>query len=232
MFKATKVDIKLIEPEVTYKAGVDVMMMRAPRYWSRLGSLKNRTAEQTEEIEIKEVVKYLIGDPKDTTIVAFTDGSCQGNPGPCGSGAVLYPGDYEGISLKRPVAQRGSILLTELVAILMVLEHCIVALKDGFTDIKILSDSQIAVGIMTLNWKSSNYIDTISDIKKNIGTLMRYGMRTTLSWIPGHANIAENEIADQLAKEAAKESMSLNEQYNVITMSDVKQAVKTSTKIK
>jgi hypothetical protein len=47
-----------------------------------------------------------------------------------------------------------------------------------------------------------------------------------------HANIAGNEIADQLAKETAKESMSLNEQYNVITMSDVKQAVKTSTKIK
>jgi ribonuclease HI len=80
------------------------------------------------------VVKDLIGDPTDTTIVAFTDG-------PCGSGAVLYPGDNEGISLKRPVAQRGSILLAELVAILMVLEHCIAALKDGFTDIKILSDS-------------------------------------------------------------------------------------------
>jgi hypothetical protein len=45
-------------------------------------------------------------------------------------------------------------------------------------------------------------------------------------------SVAGNEIADQLAKEAAKESMSLNEQYNVITMSDVKQAVKTSTKIK
>jgi ribonuclease HI len=49
----------------------------------------------------------------------------------------------------------------------MVLEHCIAALKDGFTDIKILSDSQTAVGIMTLNWKSPNYIDTISDIKEN-----------------------------------------------------------------
>jgi hypothetical protein len=114
----------------------------------------------------------------------------------------------------------------------MVLEHCIAALMDGFTDIKILSDSQTAVGMVTLNWKSSNYIDTISDIKENIGTLMRYGMRTTLSWIPGHANIAGTEIADKLAKEAAKESMSLNEQYNVITMSDVKQAVKTSTKMK
>ena len=57
---------------------------------------------------------------------------------------------------------------------------------------------------------------------EHLGTLMRYGMRTTLSWIPDHANIAGNEIADQLAKEAAKESMSLNEQYNIITMSDVK----------
>jgi hypothetical protein len=78
MFKATKVDIKLIEPEVTYKAGVGVMMRRAPSYWSRLGSSKNRTAEQTEES--KEVVKDLIGDPTDNTIVAFTDDSCQGNP--------------------------------------------------------------------------------------------------------------------------------------------------------
>ena len=55
------------------------------------------TAEQTEEC--KEVVKDLIGDPIDTTIVTFKDGSC-------GSGAVLYPSDNEGISLKRPVAQR------------------------------------------------------------------------------------------------------------------------------
>ena len=125
---------------------------------------------------------------------------------------------WKKISLKRPVAQRGSILLAELVAILMVLEHCIAALKDGLTDINILSDSQTAVGILTLNWKSSNYIDTISDIKENIGTLMRYGIRTTLSWIPGHANIAGNEIADQLAKEAAKESMSLNEQYKGTTI--------------
>ena len=50
----------------------------------------------------------------------------------------------------------------------MVLEHCIAALKDGFTDIKIVSDSQTAVGILIPNWKTSNYIDTISDIKKNI----------------------------------------------------------------
>ena len=104
MFKATKVDIKLVESEVTSKAGVDGMMIRTPSYWSRLGSSKTRTAEQTEES--KEVVNDLIGDPTDTTIVTFTDGSCQGSPRPCGSRAVLYPGDNEGISPKRPVAQR------------------------------------------------------------------------------------------------------------------------------
>ena len=96
-------------------------------------------------------MKDLIGNPTNTTIVAFTDGSCQGNPGPCGSGAVLYIGDKEGISLKRPVAHRGSILLAELVAILMVLEHCIATMKELCSEIKILSDSQTAVGILTLN---------------------------------------------------------------------------------
>jgi ribonuclease HI len=199
--------------------GIETKLLEASGYW------------QKKKLRMDSWM-HLIGDPTDTTAVAFTDGSCQDNPVPCGSGAMLFPGDNEEISLKRPVAQRVSILLAELVEILMALEHCIAALKDGFTDIKILSDSQTAAGILTLNWKSSNYIDTISDIKENIGTLMRYGMRTTLSWNPGHANIAGNEIADQLAKEAAKESMSLNEQYNVITMSDVKQAVKTSTKMK
>ncbi|VDI34987.1 Hypothetical predicted protein [Mytilus galloprovincialis] len=53
------------------------------------------------------------------------DGSCQGNPGTCGAGAVIYTENHQGTSLKRPVASRGSILLAELVAILMVLEHCI-----------------------------------------------------------------------------------------------------------
>ena len=55
--------------------------------------------------------------------MAFTDGSCLGNPGPCGSGACIFvPNQTEPVSLKRPVTNRGSILLGELVAILMVLD--------------------------------------------------------------------------------------------------------------
>jgi hypothetical protein len=44
--------------------------------------------------------------------------------------------------------------------------------------------------------------------------------------------MAPNVIVAVSGKFGAKESMSLNEQYNVITMSDVKQGVKTSTEIK
>ena len=55
--------------------------------------------------------------------MAFTDGSCLGNPGPCGSGACIFvPNQTEPVSLKRPVTNRGSILLGELVAFLMVLD--------------------------------------------------------------------------------------------------------------
>ena len=62
-----------------------------------------------------------ICEPND--IVVFTDGSCLGNPGPCGSGACIFvPSQTEPVRLKRPVTNRGSILLGELVAILMALE--------------------------------------------------------------------------------------------------------------
>ncbi|VDI48420.1 Hypothetical predicted protein [Mytilus galloprovincialis] len=69
---------------------------------------------------------------------------------------------------------------------------CSLTLREQFTEIKIPSNSQTAVGILTLNWKSSNYINTITDIKESIGTPLRDGIQTTLSWIQGHANIAGN----------------------------------------
>ena len=49
-------------------------------------------------------------------------------PGPCGAGAVLYiPGEAEDILIQKLVTVHGSILLAELVAILVVLEHLIIS---------------------------------------------------------------------------------------------------------
>ena len=54
--------------------------------------------------------------------MAFTDGLCLGNPGPCGAGACVFlPEQTDPILLKQSVSSRGSILLGELVAILHLL---------------------------------------------------------------------------------------------------------------
>ena len=55
-------------------------------------------------------------------MIAFTDGSCLGNPGPCGARACIYmPGYTDPILHKQPVTSYGSILLGELIAIKLVI---------------------------------------------------------------------------------------------------------------
>ena len=97
--------------------------------------------------------------PEDTTF-AFTDGSCQPNPGPCVAGAVLYPPHCDPVPLKKHVSKRGSILLWELVAVQIALEYFLQHLDTNSCKLlKIFSDSQSTVGILTLNWKESGYTD-------------------------------------------------------------------------
>jgi len=115
----------------------------------------------------------------------------------------------------------------------MVLEFCITnVLKSAFTNLKILSDSQSTVRIVSHYWKSSNYIDLIRDIKEHIASLLKNGIETTVAWTPGHADIAGNEQADKLAKEAAQEATTLNTSFNIITINDVKQAAQKNSKLK
>ena len=64
---------------------------------------------------------------------------------------IVLPDDSSGLELTRPVVARGSILLAELIAILMVLE---LAVSKKISDFS--SDSQSAVGILTLNWASTH----------------------------------------------------------------------------
>ena len=227
MYRETGVNIEFIEPEYTFTPGGKYLTMQKPSYWSRLGSSKSRTQEQ--QAQCIEVVEEMTKGANDNTIISFTDGSCLGNPGPCGAGAAIYPGSGSVIPLKRPVAKRGSILLGEMVAIMTTLEYCITNFTGQYSKIQILSDSQTAVGIISLNWASTNYMDLIRDIQEGIASLQRTGTETEVMWVPGHANIAGNDIADKLAKEAAEEAKHLDESANCVTKSDVIQAAKQST---
>ena len=145
----------IIEQEMDYEAGSLALTKRLPSYWSRLGSSKSRTQEQSE-LGKEMVMDMMMEAPEDTTF-AFTDGSCQPNPGPCG--AVLYPPHLDPVSLKNSVRKRGSILLGELVAVQIALEYFLQHLETiSCRFLKIFSDSQSTVGILTLNWKETGYI--------------------------------------------------------------------------
>ncbi|CAG2257967.1 unnamed protein product [Mytilus edulis] len=229
MEKQTKININLIEPEFTYRLGETQMTQSKPLYWSRLGNSKSRTNEQQELCQ--ETINQLMGDCTQEQAISFTDGSCLGNPGPCGAGAIIYAEHIKPAArLHRPVAQRGSILLAELIAILMVLEYCITEnIYNAIQRIKIFSDSQSAVGLLTLNWAPNSYISVIREIKENIEHLRQKGLNVIVAWTPGHANIVGNDEADILAKTAAEEAKELPPENNVITLQDVKQAAYKST---
>jgi hypothetical protein len=49
----------------------------------------------------------------------------------------------------------------------------------------------------------------------------------SFNWTPGHASIKGNEIADQLAKEAAREAEALEVSTQVFTKQDIRKAAVT-----
>ena len=229
-------DIKLhnLEKEFNYMESLQPSK-RMPEYWRNLGSSKNRTGEQKSNS--REIIGEMVRGCGEDTIIAFTDGSCLGNPGPCGSGACIYlSGVTDPTRLRRPVCKRGFILLGELVAIQMVVEY-ITNYRRGVNDhssskLHIFSDSQSAVGLLTLGWEATSHKGTVMEGKAGIQRLQEEGVSVQISWTPGHSEIHGNELADQLAKEAANEALEMAEDHSVVTLDDVKSAAKLSARMK
>ena len=153
-----------IEPEPDY---VDSLQptLKCPEYWNNLGSSKNRTKIQEEDS--RRLIEEQIDRSEVDTVFIFTDGSCRGNPGPCGAGACVYlPDQEECVELKKPVSRLASILLGELVAIEIALSFVQGEVKKKrMKGVKVFCDSQSAVGLLTLGWTPTSYQGTISQIK-------------------------------------------------------------------
>ena len=65
----------------------------------------------------------------------------------------------------------------------------------------LFSDSQSAVGILTLGWENMSHTSAIFEVKQVMEILKSQNVTVELNWTPDHA-----EIADKLAKEAAEEA--------------------------
>ncbi|MGB9097391.1 ribonuclease HI [Erwinia sp.] len=134
----------------------------------------------------------------------FTDGSCLGNPGPGGYGAILRYGKHE------KTFSEGYFLTTnnrmELMAAIVALE----ALTQK-CEVVLSTDSQyVRQGITTWihNWKKRGWKTTDKKPVKNVDLWKR--LDSALShheikweWVKGHAGHVENEQCDELARAAA-----------------------------
>ncbi|HCC5748002.1 TPA: ribonuclease HI [Morganella morganii] len=135
----------------------------------------------------------------------FTDGSCLGNPGPGGYGALLrYKGHEKALS-------EGFFLTTnnrmELLAAIVALE----ALKRP-CDIVLTTDSQyVRQGITQWihNWKRRGWRKADKSQVVNVDLWQRLDAAITRhqidwQWVKGHAGHPENERCDELARAAAE----------------------------
>ena len=148
MISNTGISLLSLEKEFTYTECLRPSKPK-PEYWQNLGSSKSRT--HTQEALSRKIIGAIIEECDEKTAIAFTDGSCLGNPGPCRAGAYLFlPGHTEPCTLKHPVSSCGSILLGELIAIKLAIKHIQTNtsgndLRKVIEKLHIFSDSQCAI---------------------------------------------------------------------------------------
>lgn len=135
-------------------------------------------------------------------VVIYTDGACAGNPGPGGWGAILIWNDHRReISGGEPGTTNNRM---ELMAAISALE----TLKDR-SEVELHTDSEyVQKGISTWihGWKRKNWRTAAGPPVKNVELWKRLDeaqARHSVKWrwVRGHAGQAENERADELARE-------------------------------
>ncbi|HWE26418.1 MAG TPA: ribonuclease H [Polyangia bacterium] len=124
-------------------------------------------------------------------IVVYTDGACSGNPGPAGIGVVILDGGK-----RRELSEylgTGTNNIAELMAIVRALEE---VPRDR--TIVLHADSSYALGLLGKGWKAK----ANQEIVERMRTLARDFRDLRLVKVDGHAGVAENERADELARTA------------------------------
>lgn len=143
--------------------------------------------------EKKAAAASRVQEHREGEIVAYTDGACSGNPGPAGSGIVLVHPDgsrREGYKWLGDATNN----VAELTAIQMALE----AVPDRSAALEIRTDSGYSIGVLQKGWKAKANPELIAAIKAELGQRKS----TRLQYVPGHAGVALNERADELARAA------------------------------
>lgn len=139
-------------------------------------------------------------------IEVFTDGACQGNPGPGGWGAILrYKGVEKELSGYVPETTNNRMELQAAIEALKAIKRSL--------PIHLYTDSEYLRKGMTewlAGWKKNNWRTAAKKPVKNQDLWEQLDILATQHivtwhWVRGHNDHPENERADKLATEAIKE---------------------------
>lgn len=126
-----------------------------------------------------------------TPLIIHTDGSCLGNPGPGGWGAIIQDGKKEKIlSGGDPQTTNNRMeMLAVIEAVRWAKKH------HGLQrSIKLFSDSSLVVKTFNDGWKQKTNKDLWAQFQEAIE-----GVKLEIIWVKGHANNELNERCDQIA---------------------------------
>lgn len=128
---------------------------------------------------------------ENSEIHIHTDGSCSGNPGPGGWGAVIHFDDEEiKISGGEKETTNNRMEMTAIIEALKWLRE-----KDLLErSIEIFSDSNLIIQTMNKGWKKKANQDLWAEMDKQ-----RAWLNIKWTWVKGHADNKYNNLADELA---------------------------------
>lgn len=142
------------------------------------------------------------------TIIAATDGSSLGNPGPAGWAWYIDQDNWRAGALKESTNNVG-----ELLAVLDLLKET----RTVDDDLLIYADSQYVINALTkwrFNWKKKGWKkadgkpvanrDIIETLDQELNDRQRSGRRVKFEWVRGHADHEMNEKADDYARGASE----------------------------
>lgn len=140
-------------------------------------------------------------------VVIHTDGGCTPNPGPGGWGAVLRYGDHV-LELCGGEAAETTNNRMELTAPIMAMETL-----NRPSVVHIYTDSTyVRNGITTwvAGWQRNGWRTAAKQPVKNVDLWQRLSAacaqhQVEWFWVKGHAGVADNELADELATRGMRE---------------------------
>ena len=166
---------------------------------SGVGSAGNRTDLQMAAA--RALARRELSAVHDRSLVAFTDGSANPNPGPCGAGATIHEGKGDWTDEAIAALGKGTNNVGELWAIGMAAQLGALRIAQhphAYDDLFIFSDSNYSRGCLTLGWKAKGNAALVKQVALSLASIPAR-IRTHIIWIPAHVGIHQNEHADFLA---------------------------------